>query len=130
MNKQIGGLNMISGGNATVYISSMDKALKFYTETLDFTLQQRYGDDWAEIKARDGFVIGLHPSKVNRPHGTLGSIEIGLNVNDKLETVISALSLRGVEFKDSIEEEIDSPVRLAHFKDPDGNALYLCEVKK
>ena len=42
---------MISGGNATVYVSDMDTAVRFYTETLGLTLTNRFGNHWATLEA-------------------------------------------------------------------------------
>lgn len=125
---------MISGGNATVYVSNMDKAVQFYTEVLGLKLVQRFGNEWAEVNAKDGFVIGLHPRRENDSHhrpGTPGSVQIGLNVDEKLENVISTLQKRGVEFRGGIiGNDSDSPVSLAFLGDPDGNEIYLCETKE
>ncbi len=100
---------MISGGNATVYVSNMEKSIQFYSETLGLTVDQRYGNEWVELKAADGFVIGLCPAEANRPFGKQGSIEIGLNVHGKLESVISTLTSRGVHFSTAIEEKTSLP---------------------
>ena len=35
---------MISGGNATVYVSNIDWAVHFYTDVLGFTLTNRFGN--------------------------------------------------------------------------------------
>jgi hypothetical protein len=55
--------NAIRGGNASVYISDMDRAVAFYTEALGLPLRTRIGGEWAEIDAGDGLVIGLHPAR-------------------------------------------------------------------
>jgi catechol 2,3-dioxygenase-like lactoylglutathione lyase family enzyme len=52
---------MISGGNATIYVSNMDSAIRFYTEILGLKLTNRFGNHWATVKAGDTLVIGLHP---------------------------------------------------------------------
>jgi len=41
--------------------------------------------------------------------------------------VVSALKEKGVKFRNSIID--DDAVWAAHFEDPDGNELYLAEVK-
>ncbi|MCU1262991.1 MAG: hypothetical protein JWO80_5876 [Bryobacterales bacterium] len=35
---------MISGGNATVFVSNMDRAVEFYTGVLGLKLTNRFGD--------------------------------------------------------------------------------------
>ncbi|HEX4134941.1 MAG TPA: VOC family protein [Bryobacteraceae bacterium] len=53
---------MISGGNATVFVSNMDAAVRFYTEVLGLKLTNRFGDNWATVEAGKGLTIGLHPA--------------------------------------------------------------------
>lgn len=118
---------MIHGGNTTVYVRDMGASIRFYTETLGLALRMRAGDDWAEIDAGPGLVIGLHPATPQSPApGVRGSLAIGFNVDGKLEEVVEALSQRGVSFHGPIVE--DEHVRLAFFGDPDGNQLYLAQV--
>ncbi|MFQ5845578.1 MAG: VOC family protein [Planctomycetota bacterium] len=119
---------MIEGGYATIFVSDLDRAVRFYTDTLDLALQFRAGDHWAEIDAGSGLVLGLHPAgEHNPPPGSHGAISVGLNVTQPLESVVERLKEQGVQFRGSIVE--DEGVRLAFFGDPDGNDLYLCEVR-
>jgi len=58
---------MITGGNATVYVSDMDRAVSFYVNVLGLKLGQRFGNHWAEIKPertghRAAYEIGEGPS--------------------------------------------------------------------
>ena len=117
---------MIAGGSVTVYVSNMDQAVRFYTETLGLKLQARWGDHYAQVDAGPGLMLGLHPASPTGPKpGTEGSISIGLLVTQPLEEVISTLTGRGVSFRGPILE--DTGVRLALFGDPDGNSLYLAQ---
>ena len=52
---------MITGGNATVYVSDMDRAVDFYVNLLGLKLGQRFGNHWAQIEVGQSLVIGLHP---------------------------------------------------------------------
>src|SRR4051812_36473480 len=108
----------------TVMVSDMKQSLQFYCETLGMKPCPRYKDEWAEVEA-DGFRIGLHPGgKLPlKPHSRHYSI--GLQVDD-LDKAMKGLKERGVKFTDAPE---DRGVRLAYFNDPDGNPLYLIEVK-
>ncbi len=118
---------MIEGGNTTIYVADMSVSIRFYTEQLGLKLHLRAGNDWAEIDAGPGLMIGLHPKTPHAPEpGTRGSISIGLNVNERLEDVMTKLGERGVTFDGPISE--DEHVRLASFSDPDGNSLYLAQV--
>jgi catechol 2,3-dioxygenase-like lactoylglutathione lyase family enzyme len=118
---------LFRGGNATLYVSDMDRAVAFYTETLELTLENRYGDSWASIDA-GGMSLGLHPaaaeSRGAAERGSAGTIEIGLRVDRPLAEVIAVLKSRGVELVD-VPEDPEAEVRLVRFRDPDGNGLYL-----
>jgi catechol 2,3-dioxygenase len=120
-------MSLIRGGNATLYVSDMDRAVAFYTETLELTLENRYGDDWASIDA-GGLSLGLHPAAAEEPaaaeRGAAGTIEIGLQVDRPLAEVVATLRSRGVELRD-VPEDPKAEVRLVRFQDPDGNGLYL-----
>ncbi len=72
----------------------------------------------------------MHPStnpQSPKP-GSSGSIQVGFAVNKPLEDVVRDLESQGVVFRGPIVN--DGEVRLAFFGDPDGNDLYLTEVKK
>jgi catechol 2,3-dioxygenase-like lactoylglutathione lyase family enzyme len=125
---------MISSGLATVYVADIDRAIKFYVETLGFKLQFRApgggggaaGGGWAEIDTAGGLVLGLHVAGAHGPQpGAAGSISIGFQVNQPIREVVAVLENRGVKFRGPIRE--DGPVKLAFFSDPDGTALYLAE---
>ena len=72
---------MITGGNATVFVSNMENAVRFYTETLGLRLTNRFGDHWATVDAGKGLTIGLHPASAKYPApGTKGGIRLGLEI--------------------------------------------------
>jgi hypothetical protein len=56
---------MISGGNATIYVSNMDAAVRFYTEVLGLKLTNRFGNHWATVQAGTTRLIGLHRRRRN-----------------------------------------------------------------
>jgi catechol 2,3-dioxygenase-like lactoylglutathione lyase family enzyme len=116
----------IEGGVATVFVRSMDEAVRFYTETLGLALQFRAGDHWAQVDAGQGFLIGIHPAGDGANPGASGGVQIGLSVNRPIAEVVSGLQERGVAFDGGVID--DGPVKLAFFKDPDGNVLYLVET--
>ncbi|HWR82722.1 MAG TPA: VOC family protein [Candidatus Deferrimicrobium sp.] len=113
---------------AVVFVSDIDRAVQFYTETLGLKLQFRAEDKWAEVDAGSGFTLGLHlaGSDSAKP-GERGAISVGLNARKPLDQVVATLRSRGVIFRGPIQE--DPPVRLAFFNDPDGNDLHLWESK-
>jgi catechol 2,3-dioxygenase-like lactoylglutathione lyase family enzyme len=121
---------MISGGNATVFVSDLELAVRFYTDTLGLPLKERFENDWAAVDAGNGLIIGLHPPAPFAPKaGVSGGIAIGLDVTEALETVVDELTSRGVHFDGPIVQDPRSAARLAFFQDPDGNTLYLFEVE-
>jgi predicted enzyme related to lactoylglutathione lyase len=118
---------MINGGNATIFVSDLNRAVKFYTETLELKLRYQAEDKWAEVDAGNGLVLGLHPAGPQSvTPGTRGAISIGFVVTKSLDEVVHSLTERGVTFHGPLTE--DGTVRLAFFADPDGNDLYLCEL--
>lgn len=119
---------MIHGGNTTIYVADINASIEFYVQTLGLTLRMRSGDNWAEIEAGPGLILGLHPADPSHSPtpGTRGSITIGFNVTEDLEGVVDKLKGRGVQFHGPVVE--DEHVRLAFFADPDGNPLYLAHV--
>jgi catechol 2,3-dioxygenase-like lactoylglutathione lyase family enzyme len=118
---------MISGGNATIFVSNMDAAVRFYTDVLGLRLTNRFGDAWATIDAGHGLTIGLHPESPKYPApGTRGSMVLGLEIDEPIETVVARLSERGVQFKGSITN--DQAGKFATLADPDGNEMYLWET--
>lgn len=118
----------IFGGNASVYISNMDRAVAFYRDAVGLPLRTRIGDEWAELDAGNGLIIGLHPARPPEtpPPGASGAINIELRVTKALEDVVASLTERGVTFNGPIQNYEN--VRLASFSDPDGNALLLAQV--
>ncbi|MFY9719054.1 MAG: VOC family protein [Candidatus Cybelea sp.] len=118
---------MITGGNATVLVSSMDRAVDFYTNALGLKLGVRYDDFWATIDAGKGLTIGLHPASPQYPApGTKGGMMLGFEIDEPIDTVVGRLTEKGVKFKGPVIN--DDAGKFAHFEDPDGNEMYLWET--
>jgi len=116
---------LCSEGNVTVMVSEMNSAIQFYVEKLGLTLKVRYSDQFAQVVA-PGLTIALHPAdRQGRRSGRSEGLSIGLRV-DNLERTMKDLEGKGLKFSPVVE---DGPVRLASFKDPDGNPLYLAESR-
>lgn len=119
---------MISGGNATVFVSNMDAAVRFYTEVLGLKLTNRFGDNWATVEAGKGLTIGLHPASPKYPApGTRGSMMLGLEIDEPIEGMVARLSDKGVQIKGSIIDDYSG--KFADLEDPDGNEIYLWETR-
>ena len=106
----------------TAMVSDMDAAVDFYTGKLGLNLKKRYGEHYAEIEA-PGLLIGLHPDSGETKIGD--NLSIGFGVED-FDGAREDLEIKGISFR----VEQDGPIRLAHFADPDGNQLYLAEMKR
>ena len=118
---------MIRGGLVTLFVHDVERALRFYIETLGMKLVEEGGKHWAVVDAGDGFRIGLHPSPPGTLEGGRGAFapSIGFNAKVPIREAIAILENRGVRF----DVKDDGPVTLAHFKDPDDNPLYLCQER-
>jgi predicted enzyme related to lactoylglutathione lyase len=118
---------MITGGNATVFVSNMDRAVQFYTEVLGLKLTNRFGDSWATVDAGKGLTIGLHPASPKYPApGTKGGIMLGMEIEGTIEKAVASLGKKGVHFQDSVVKT--EAGNFVHLEDPDGNDIYLWEV--
>jgi catechol 2,3-dioxygenase-like lactoylglutathione lyase family enzyme len=116
---------MITGGTATIYVSDMDAAVRFYTEVLGLTLTNRFGNHWATVLAGTTLLIGLHPWKEQFPRpGTKGSVQIGLIVShgETIQQLATRLRGHGVAVSGIIESQEGNYLT---FEDPDGNAIYV-----
>ena len=118
---------MISRGMATVYVSDMDNAVRFYTQTLGLRLKWRHENNIAMVDAGPGLTMAVHPitAAAPAPPGTRGSVQLGLVVDEPIERVVSRLQERGVTVGgDIVTFDAGKCVMIA---DPDGNDIYLWE---
>jgi catechol 2,3-dioxygenase-like lactoylglutathione lyase family enzyme len=115
---------MYKGANVTVMVSDVQRALVFYRDALGFRFVQGYGDEWQEVEA-PGVRIGLHPGGKAPFKEAPRNLSIGLRVDD-LDAAVKSLKGRGVKF---VPGPQDQGSRIAYFTDPDGNPLYLIEIK-
>jgi len=117
---------MFASGNVTVYVSNMDAAVRFYSETLGLKLAYRFGDHWASIEAGRGLTIGLHPASEESPAGRKGSMTIGLELDGSIDEAVKTLKRRGIQFLGAINR--GKAGAFVAFEDPDGNLLYITEL--
>ena len=117
---------MFAGGNVTVYVSDMDRAVRFYSETLGLKLAYRFDNHWASVEAGRGLTIGLHPASKQAPAGRKGSMAIGLELSGSIKDAVKALEAKGVRFQGVTNE--GKAGAFAGFEDPDGNQLYITEL--
>jgi predicted enzyme related to lactoylglutathione lyase len=122
-----GSRKMFSNGNATIYISDMDRSVNFYTKILGLKLAQRFGNHWASVEAGK-LTIGLHPASDHNPAGRNGSTIIGLELTGGIEDAVGALKQQGVKIRGAVSQ--DNAGKFALFEDPDGNLLYMIQLKQ
>lgn len=116
---------MIYGGNATVYVSNLDHAIRFYTDALGLKLTNRFGNHWATVQAGSTLVIGLHPWNPRHPKpGTRGAVQVGLVVSQDtpIQDFAARLRTHGVAVSEIVDTESG---RYITFADPDGNLIYI-----
>ena len=119
----------MTDGNATVMVSDMDRALRFYTEVLGLKLTNRFGDHWATLDAGKGLTIGLHPASPKYPApGTKGGMLLGMEIDEPIENAVKRLTEKGIRMTSSITRE--EPGAFVSLDDPDGNPIYLWEVNR
>lgn len=115
-------MEALKATTAFYYVQNMDRAVKFYTETLGFPLKVRFGDHWAEVDA-GSISIGLHPTEEGAAVTGDGGAIVSFAVNN-LEALAETLKARGASVGD-----IRSPPRgkFLMAKDSEGNYLHFIE---
>jgi catechol 2,3-dioxygenase-like lactoylglutathione lyase family enzyme len=99
---------------------NIQRARRFYLETLGLPLETDTPVGF-EVKAGQLTLSVWEPEKVGAPFAPNAN-DVALRVKD-VEASRKTLEQKGVKFKD---ETLDSGVcHMAHFEDPDGNALML-----
>jgi catechol 2,3-dioxygenase-like lactoylglutathione lyase family enzyme len=117
---------MFKSGFVTIIVDDLKKAEQFYVESLGLREQFQVEGHLVQVEAPGLIIQLLHPREgQDSQHVKSGSVHIGLEVQE-LEPAIKLLQSRGVEFKPIMEEEA---TRLVYFSDPEGNSLYLIELK-
>jgi catechol 2,3-dioxygenase-like lactoylglutathione lyase family enzyme len=127
---------MISNGNATVYVSDLTAAIRFYTEQLGLTLTNRFGDRWATIETGlshwtteaggAGLILGLRPASPHfPPPGTRGGVGFGVETYTPVQVVAGELTQRGVRITSEIIR-FEAGNTFA-FEDLDGVSSYVHE---
>ena len=117
---------MFKSGFVTIIVDDLKRAEQFYVETLGLKVQFQVEGHLVQVEAPGLTIQLLHPREgQDSQHSRSGSIHIGLEV-EELGSAMKLLQSRGVEFQPIMEEET---TRIAYFNDPEGNFLYLIELK-
>lgn len=101
-------------------VSDLDRAVRFYTDVLEFTVTERRDDlKFVHLSTKvEGLEIGL--SEQETPNGS-GTVRLNFGVAD-VAAARRTLEARGVIFSRPIMV-VPGKVALAEFTDPDGNVL-------
>ncbi|MDQ3169882.1 MAG: VOC family protein [Acidobacteriota bacterium] len=105
-----------------IAVTDLDRAIRFYVDTLDFTLSERRDDlGFAHIQTHvPGLELGL---SVTTAAARNGASVINISVTG-VPAARALLESRGVTFSGATQT-IPGKVSLAGFADPDGNRLRL-----
>jgi predicted enzyme related to lactoylglutathione lyase len=114
----------VASGVATVWlpVDDMDRAVKFYSETLGLSIKSESGD-WSELNA-NGLTIGLNSREATHD-GAGGGAIVTFQPDVDLYDEIVRLTDAGVEFAGEVANRPWG--RIATFKDSEGNDLQLFE---
>lgn len=97
---------------AIKYVADMDRAVKFYRDTLGLMLKFE-SPHWTEFVTGET-TLALHPASEKNP---AGSVEIGFNVGD-LDAFHKEMSARGVEFP--VAPRMQFGAKIGKLKDCEG----------
>ncbi|WP_067498921.1 VOC family protein [Actinoplanes sp. TFC3] len=105
---------------ATVWVpvDDMERAVAFYTETLNLTAKET-GGDWSEIDAGN-LTIGLNAREGTSAHADGGAV-ITFTPEGGIDAEVDRLKAAGVSFTGGISDHEWG--RIAPFKDSEGNDL-------
>ena len=105
-----------------ILVSDVERAKRFYGETLGLRPNPRAHEDWPEFETGNVTLSLVLPSQIGREEFTPGTMPIALRVPDVAEAR-RKLEAAGVEVKtDTMDSEV---CHMAVFSDPDGNAFML-----
>jgi len=119
-----------AGATPMIAVKDLDRARKFYEETLGLSTEEAMGGEILEVKTGDT-VINVYRSEYA---GTNKATTLTFDVDD-IESEVRELKEKGVFFEHydvpGLEQRGDLYVaegmKTAWFKDPDGNILSLFE---
>jgi len=113
---------------ATAAVSDLDRAREFYEGTLALSPDASVPDGTAGYRCGGGTQLFVYPSR----HAGTGTATVATFTVDDVEVVVDELTARGVVFERYDEPGIETDargiagepgMRVAWFKDPDGNTF-------
>lgn len=106
-----------------VYVTDMQKAKSFYTETLGFKLRVELGPTLCFLQSDDIHIYlesGHKPSPVD---ATTVRLSVFLQTEGSVHDVYDTLKESGVKLLQDEPQQVDEDVYWFQFADPDGNIL-------
>jgi catechol 2,3-dioxygenase-like lactoylglutathione lyase family enzyme len=111
-------------GAVILLVSSMDKSVKFYKDTLGLPLKSK-SKDWTEFY-KEGTVLALTPAKRKSMVSSGTGMLVGFMVHD-MDAAVKELKAKKVKFFKKPKEEPFG--KHAVIEDPDGHLISLAEIK-
>ena len=109
------------GVMAMVLVQDIERAMRFYRDTLGFTVQEEQ-EDW--VLFNEGVSLGLSPEPLPEASLALNSVIVTLIVDD-VETSYAELTQQGVAF--FLPPTTEGGITFATFRDTEGNLLQLVQ---
>ncbi|WP_456276644.1 VOC family protein [Bacillus sp. AK128] len=105
-----------------IYVSDLDKAVNFYTNTLDFQVNKKYGSKIVTlVNGEIPMVIEENEEVVYNQNKEVSGIVLAFRTED-IEKTIKHLTDKGVDFV--VDEPTSCPPgKYISFRDPFGNIL-------
>lgn len=110
-----------------VYVSDIEKARRFYEETIGFGQPLMKGPDWIEYQLEGGSHFAIHrtgPEHMKECNPSHNTIKFSIVVED-LKAICEELAAKGVSFVRPPEKGYGFD--LAEFADPEGNQIRLVQ---
>ena len=108
-----------------IYVSDMDKAKKFYTNTLGFEVSSDLGPNLCFLRSRNGSIniyleAGMKQSNVDNQTSRLAFF---LQAEETASKAFEALKSAGVTIIQDRPEQVSDDIACFQFLDPDGNII-------
>lgn len=111
-------------GAVILLVSSMERSVKFYKETLGLPIKTK-SKDWTEFFS-SGTVLALHPAKKKSAIKPASGMLVGFEVSD-LDASVKKLKEKKVKFYKKPKQEPFG--KHAIIQDPDGHLVSIAEIK-
>ena len=114
---------VIQGVTAMVMVQDIEKALRFYRDSLGFTVQDEQ-EDW--VVFHEGVSLGLAPEPLPEVNLAMNAVIITISVED-VRACYEELTRKGVAF--FVAPIDDGATTYATIRDTEGNLIQLLSTK-